>query len=584
MWLKTSKWLLHVLTLVFSLSYAEDSLKSALNAVNQRQSDLVDRRLYDYDSFGFDYSPEDRDETSYLNNERYEPEVNDVERALYEYLDDKNQNDYPTSPFRERVEESKAKQKQLLEEALLNKLYKNYEPNNEEPSLNKYANTNYDRMRYKRKYNLGWGSVGMKKKRSRYFQPDGPSDSVYLFNYAPRDEIMNRVEKYDNQDLGYNWNEPLVRKRFPVAKRSSGFYPDFSPKNVMRKRSSTRKFLKTDPKVEEELRDIFAKNPTTEKSIETTAIPKEQKVTPKKATEATRKPSAKAKQENKEKVPDEPLTEKPIDVKKKSINWQDYFGLDRRKKSDLDNEWLIDRYHKAVGEKRSTNTKLNEMDRKIQNIEETFIDDALKFTGAHSGTTDPKEIQEVKNHIISRLAAAYSLDKLRQAIQDRSQVLNDNQLKVDEKRVSVPRKSAVLQDVSIKEDNNIKCTTDENCDERHYKAPSELLDETLLESDDCEPIERACNEVSEVLGEYNKVFQTACNMYQRCLLCDNNSWFAPTRQCNVLYISKAEELCDMDTECKRNIRQSIKYLRSVNRSLRFGESLATCNLDCVDKQ
>lgn len=150
---------------------------------------------------------------------------------------------------------------------------------------------------------------------------------------------------------------------------------------------------------------------------------------------------------------------KPLIIKKKSLDWSNYFGYDRRKKSrqsmnDIDAEWLMDRYQNVLTAATKKNTdyplkyfknhdddntrktkrdeinkkkdepevqksnkaKLLEMDSKLKSIEDLIIDEALKYTGAHESTTDSKEIQEVKDKVISRLAAAYSLEKMRKAL------------------------------------------------------------------------------------------------------------------------------------------------------------------------
>ena len=50
--------------------------------------------------------------------------------------------------------------------------------------------------------------------------------------------------------------------------------------------------------------------------------------------------------------------ERSIEVKKKSVNWSDYFGIDKRKKKstflakpgsqDQDDEWFLERYYKVI--------------------------------------------------------------------------------------------------------------------------------------------------------------------------------------------------------------------------------------------
>lgn len=58
------------------------------------------------------------------------------------------------------------------------------------------------------------------------------------------------------------------------------------------------------------------------------------------------------------------------------------------------------------------------MDAKLRNIEEVIVNEAVKYTGAHEGTSDTKEIQEVKDKVLAHLATAYSLEKMRQALRE----------------------------------------------------------------------------------------------------------------------------------------------------------------------
>jgi queuine/archaeosine tRNA-ribosyltransferase len=58
------------------------------------------------------------------------------------------------------------------------------------------------------------------------------------------------------------------------------------------------------------------------------------------------------------------------------------------------------------------------MDTKLRNVEDEIVNEALKYTGAHEGTTDAKEIQEVKDKVMANLATAYNLEKMRQALRE----------------------------------------------------------------------------------------------------------------------------------------------------------------------
>lgn len=61
-------------------------------------------------------------------------------------------------------------------------------------------------------------------------------------------------------------------------------------------------------------------------------------------------------------------------------------------------------------------SKLYNMNQKLQSLEDSIIGDTIKYTGSHEGIVDPEEIQRLKDHVLSRLATVYSLEKLRRAL------------------------------------------------------------------------------------------------------------------------------------------------------------------------
>lgn len=88
--------------------------------------------------------------------------------------------------------------------------------------------------------------------------------------------------------------------------------------------------------------------------------------------------------------------EKDLDVKR-DIDWSHYWGIDRKKKEDPTQR----------------GSRLENMDQKLKDIEDLLIDDTVKYTGAHEGITSPADIAKLKDHVVSRLATAYSLEKMR---------------------------------------------------------------------------------------------------------------------------------------------------------------------------
>lgn len=139
--------------------------------------------------------------------------------------------------------------------------------------------------------------------------------------------------------------------------------------------------------------------------------------------------------------------EHPIILKKKSIDWSKYFGIDKRKKkSSPFYNFQINRAkrfmssfnlpHQKESSSHSENDsiekrdpkkidplKLDSMDNKLKNMEGLIVDDALEYSSDNE-ELDTKEEQEIKEKILSRLAAAYSLQKMRKALKEFKQSLS----------------------------------------------------------------------------------------------------------------------------------------------------------------
>lgn len=212
----------------------------------------------------------------------------------------------------------------------------------------------------------------------------------------------------------YLYDTAILKKRYPVTKRSSNFYT--SPPLLHHKsfafvdNSETRKkkdaVVTTDPKVERELNQIFS-SPTVSDHLHSETHPKETahgKESSEKTTVDTEHVAtthapvasnstafAKVKEKenstsrhdpqhrsgSEEKPVEQPVTTSrsgtSLDIKKKSINWSDYFGIDRRRKKTgpkgsgneartsndhpIDDEWLFNQYYKAYATSTNPGTK-----------------------------------------------------------------------------------------------------------------------------------------------------------------------------------------------------------------------------------
>lgn len=360
---------------------------------------------------------------------------------------------------------------------------------------------------------LGWSGIGFRKRSNidtaEDSDGDNQNDALYFLNYPPvhKEYVTNDNSRVRSR---YRWLKPTdfdnhlqsaynpdylyaQSKRFPVAKRSSNFYAPGGGfvhhkraangrEQVYKKAMRNDSASGTDPKVVKDLSNLFGNKGLSMEKVSTSLPMKTKKPLDKNikkvgkkntttvahadghtsqektATESKRKQQA-------EQVSLNQANGEPLNIRKKSIDWSNYFGIDRRKKKSesygnggaVNNDWMIKRYNQAVAMavKRSSGSEyplnffrdnyaseggsygneveqtkrksqfrnsdasnLDEMDDKLKNIEDLIIDEALKYTGAHEGETDPKEIQEVKDKVISRLAAAYSLEKMRRALSE----------------------------------------------------------------------------------------------------------------------------------------------------------------------
>ncbi|XP_066152848.1 uncharacterized protein [Euwallacea fornicatus] len=608
----------------------DSDLRSAMDAIDRRQRELAEYE--ETQQYGFPY--DQLDDVTFLNN------AADGRGNDKDYLDDDGYDPYSkrlTSSFRERLEEDRERQMEELTN-LYNKLENSGgidKSNLRDPWERRYGNDiNYVNSALAKRYYPIYGlkNVGLRKRERYVDEEEEPIFSVH--HHVPRTDESQYQTNYVNRHLRRSSHVPYDRSKvFYVSKRSSP-YPNEEKPSVKKQ---------TDPKVEKDLKTIFGSDQkeidanklgegvsSTANPSESVTVKKTENPPPPRKIEKKDKPKMDITKEgdiNKEVFsPVAPQTAKTLSLKKKSIDWSDYFGLDRRKKSDneLDKE-LMERYHKAIAvtaKKRNADLpfqgfkasdsealrkedqeehKITKIDKKLEKLEDKIVEEALKYTGAHQQDHDTKQVQQIKDNIISRLAQAYNVEKMRNALaeykieierarKEVEKVKNDDksigETTMEEKRVSVPRKEAIDDGIDVRDgaDNKIKCTTEEDCHEQNYKLPSDIFDLHFSNLGlECPVIDRACADVTSVIGYYGRVFEAACHIHQMCLLCSNNSWFSPTRHCNALFLTKAYELCLGKEECKKEANRSVRYLLEVNKSLQAQAALSDqCELQCPD--
>ncbi|XP_041448762.1 histone acetyltransferase KAT6A isoform X2 [Drosophila obscura] len=301
---------------------------------------------------------------------------------------------------------------------------------------------------------------------------------------------------------------------------------------------------------------------------------------------------------------------------KKSIDWSQYFGLDldRKKKSSAkDTEQAKKRSENDSTNNNSNNNeeeepdvedekkkkrdvdteKLESMDRKLQSIEDFIIDETIKYTGAHEGVNNREDIRKIKDHVLSRLATAYSLEKMRRALDKlRQSVDNDNHLMRNtiepeseentlesnywtaKKRFSVKKEQAEdakpPQDMEKrKRSGYLRYPEQPNTMEEALSAgsaPYETLNDAylgnknyIIGSNQCPVIEsmaERCRGIDLISGDINQELLPLCGVHQICYLCG-----ASQVACDYQYLAEADSICGSSNDCQSAARSILMILR-----------------------
>ncbi|XP_035911700.1 uncharacterized protein LOC118512022 isoform X2 [Anopheles stephensi] len=131
---------------------------------------------------------------------------------------------------------------------------------------------------------------------------------------------------------------------------------------------------------------------------------------------------------------------------KKSIQWNKYFGMDRRKKDGRNGGPVpyplsfYKTYDEDRKKKNINQDKLESMAQKLKGIEDLILDQMVKYTGDHEGSmTEPDELEKLKDKLVARLATAYSIEKMRHTLERLKDSVSDDQLKLNEVEPEQPR-------------------------------------------------------------------------------------------------------------------------------------------------
>ncbi|XP_061708216.1 uncharacterized protein LOC133518570 [Cydia pomonella] len=519
-----------------------------------------------------------------------------------------------------------------------------------------------------------------------YDQPDDDNDDLreeYAIAFQPLDDDSLSDLADDDQ---YRYD--VIEKRFPVTKRSSGPYDWGKPKTKKRfaqdqdKREVSKRFRSssgTDPKIIKDLSKLFGdsepefiKNPV-KRSSDQQGNSYESK--PPQLAMATHNhtnerfnistspddtshehhhnlhhPGISGKEVEHVHDHDHSGTEKPITIKKKSIDWSTYFGIDKRKKKSVSfndfnenklRKQYFDTFNKEIiyplnsfrkhsnvkrnyvqrpeneeteiqidnaraiavrdGDKRNTaqerESKLDNIDRKLRNMEGMIVDEALHYSNAGE-ELDTKEEQEMKEKLLSRLAAAYSLEKMRKALREFKQSLQiqkpDTTMgpssgpmeEAKEKRVAVKKEKVDINNNEIPLFNKGDDKEDDFEEEQgagHYlngkienqfsegymggsgrhRTPVVATGSATGACPVLAKIVQRCRGVDLLAGDRGQLFLPLCSLHQICYLCGE----APPTTCDLVFLSEADTSCEGDTGCQRAARSALMALRELHDSL-----------------
>uniref|UniRef100_A0A0A9X073 Uncharacterized protein n=1 Tax=Lygus hesperus TaxID=30085 RepID=A0A0A9X073_LYGHE len=363
-----------------------------------------------------------------------------------------------------------------------------------------------------------------------------------------------------------------LQKRFPISKRSPSYYP----LPLERKKKSE---VKTDAKTAAELNNIFDTTPNSSATTTRggTKAPKTEKPTVK----ATAVASANGPGQ-KEQALVGTQAGKPLELKKKSIDWSQYFGLDRKKKSS---DWMVDQYLRQYGlsplaKRMPQQQTADDVDSKMLAMEDMIVDQAIKLTGAHEGTKDPKELKRVKEKLEADLRTAYNLEKMRLA-------LGEFRESIAAQKAVAPSSHSISGSKSLGHEMKMK---EEEKKERIATSPVPKIDKKLNtepklrnsilnfeeNNDDC-PVIDAITERCETLSSFMRLgrkdkFLQVCGFHQLCSACGVMLGAVEENQCNQAYINENIEICDGDEDCLKQTLEVLMMLQDSNRASSSGYS------------
>ncbi|XP_015375791.1 PREDICTED: uncharacterized protein LOC107170239 [Diuraphis noxia] len=348
----------------------------------------------------------------------------------------------------------------------------------------------------------------------------GMSDEELESFLRSQEKKRNIPDEYQNvYDPYYKRGSPTKRQFFFIPRyqtRRNNKYRSKWVKPRLMKRSKKNIALNephTDPKVAAELNNIFLGSESNTNANTTTAINN--------SVNQTAKPEVDGKNLK-------------IELKKKSIDWNNYFGYDRKKKS-IDNipsdDTILNQYMRTYGKEGDDNEDMNTInlkDDKLMWMEDALINDALKYTGANQGTNDPEEINNVKNHVLANLNQAYNIEQLRHLNNE----MQEKQYEKSDFVMPAENNSQPMNSLDIAESNK----------EADHNECTQLLQ-----------ITQNCLELGGSAGD---LMLPVCMLYRVCRTCESEQ-----SECEAKFIQGSHELCSKAPLCRYFSRRILQLMQ-----------------------
>ncbi|VVC33409.1 Hypothetical protein CINCED_3A013725 [Cinara cedri] len=346
---------------------------------------------------------------------------------------------------------------------------------------------------------------------------------------SAQEEKRNIPEAYQNlYDPYYKRSGKSIKRQYFIIpkyqNRRNNKYQNrwVKPRLIKRsKKNISSNELHTDPKVAAELNNIFLgsepnNNSNANKTI--TSLDNNNNV-------------------NKTlKLEDDNINDSKIELKKKSIDWSNYFGYDRKKKS-IENipsdDTILNQYMHTYGKENELENDANEVNKNLKDdklvwLEDKLIDNALKYTGANQGTNDPEEIDNVKNQVLANLNQAYNIEKLRQENNE----MKENQYDKFDFNVPVAENNSQPMNSLVTE-------------EPHTRGEHKCT-QLLQITQDC----------LELGGSAGELMLPICTLYRVCNTCEPEN-----PDCVNKFIQGSHELCSKAPLCRYFSRRMLQLMQ-----------------------